>query len=152
MNYSLLKISHRGNLFGVDPDKENHPEQIDLVLRRGFDCEIDVRCHEGNLYLGHDEPTHLIDANWLQRRYDHLWVHAKDREALFTLQQISGLNYFWHQEDEYTMTSKGWIWCYPGYPGLSGIKTIGLFFDPPSDDSQFVGFDGVCSNHVALLP
>ena len=24
------------------------------------------------------------------------------------------LNYFWHQEDDYTLTSQGYIWTYPG--------------------------------------
>ena len=23
-------------------------------------------------------------------------------------------NYFWHQNDDYTITSKGYIWAYPG--------------------------------------
>jgi hypothetical protein len=25
-------------------------------------------------------------------------------------------HYFWHQEDDYTITSKGFIWVYPGKP------------------------------------
>ena len=26
----------------------------------------------------------------------------------------SGYNYFWHQDDDYTLTSKKYIWAYPG--------------------------------------
>jgi hypothetical protein len=42
-----------------------------------------------------------------------VWWHCKNFAALDKLQG-SNLNYFWHQEDDHTLTSKGFIWTYPG--------------------------------------
>ena len=44
-------ISHRGNLTGRDPFRENTVEYIQEALDKGFDVEIDVRCVDGKLYL-----------------------------------------------------------------------------------------------------
>lgn len=101
-------ISHRGNLSG-STESENHPDTIQYALSLGFDCEIDVRYHDG-WYLGHDHADHPIDFEFLTQ--PKLWIHAKNLEALYHLSKTK-LNYFWHQEDDYTITSYGYIWTYP---------------------------------------
>ena len=40
-------------------------------------------------------------------------MSAKNLEALEKLQKLK-TKYFWHQEDDYTLTSNGYIWTYPG--------------------------------------
>ena len=57
----MLKIAHRGNLYGPDPERENTIEVISEALALGYDVEIDIWLVDGKLYLGHDEPTYLID-------------------------------------------------------------------------------------------
>jgi len=42
-----------------------------------------------------------------------LWCHAKNLQAFEALLKV-GVHCFWHQEDDYTLTSKGIIWAYPG--------------------------------------
>ena len=42
-----------------------------------------------------------------------LWIHCKNDLALFTLIHFDSLNIFFHQEDDRTLTSKGYIWTYP---------------------------------------
>ena len=38
----------------------------------------------------------------------------------------SDANYFWHENDKYTITSKGHIWCFPNQPApsISVEKTV----------------------------
>ena len=38
----MILVSHRGNLSGPDPDKENNPTQINKTLDLGYDCEVDL--------------------------------------------------------------------------------------------------------------
>ncbi|NVM34352.1 MAG: hypothetical protein HWN81_02075 [Candidatus Lokiarchaeota archaeon] len=102
-------ISHRANIKGPNKDLENNPEQILKVLKMGFDCEIDVWFVDNKFYLGHDEPQYETDYNFLSQT--GLWIHCKNFKALITVPISS--NYFWHEEDDYTLTSKRYIWTYP---------------------------------------
>jgi hypothetical protein len=109
-------ISHRGNLNGVDHKYENNPLYIDEALKNDFDVELDLRTFEGNLFLGHDLPTYKIDIDWLLTRSEYLWVHCKDIESMVTLKNSEHgylLNYFYHDIDDVTLTSKGFFWTYP---------------------------------------
>lgn len=108
-------ISHRGNLYGSVPAMENHPMHIEAALKSGFDVEVDVWYHNDDLYLGHDEPQYRIPPYY--KNHSSLWYHAKNIEALKYLQVFrrdSTIKYFWHQEDDYTLTSNDKIWVYPG--------------------------------------
>ena len=49
-------ISHRGNMKGKNPDRENHPDYIMEALNKGYHVEVDVHYKDGDLYLGHNEP------------------------------------------------------------------------------------------------
>lgn len=64
----MILISHRGNRTGPNKDQENKPIFIDDALNKGFDCEIDIRMVDDQLYLGHDEPQYKIDIWWLYER------------------------------------------------------------------------------------
>lgn len=109
----MIIIAHRGNLNGPDPAKENHPDYIDNALDQGYEAEIDLWYIESNLFLGHDEPQYKIDLSYLIRRKERLWVHCKNGDALFFC-LMPHINCFWHETDNYTLTSKGDIWVYPG--------------------------------------
>jgi hypothetical protein len=104
-------ISHRGNISGKQPSLENTPDYIDNALELGYDVEIDVWWHNESFYLGHDEPTYKIETKYLQ---DHrLWCHAKNGESLYQMRQYKDIHCFWHQEDDFTLTSEGFIWTFP---------------------------------------
>lgn len=110
-------IAHRGNIDGRQPDKENHPDYIDRAIHLGYDVEVDVWGKEGQfgLWLGHDEPTHSIDFRFLETRIQFLWVHAKCPYSMFLLREyLPSVRFFFHQTDDYTLTSWQDIWCYPG--------------------------------------
>ena len=110
-------ISHRGNLSGPNPNQENKPSQIISAIQRGFEVEIDVWFKDKKFYLGHDEPQYDFPFELLEKFYNKLWIHAKSFETLVTLKDIDYdglyLNYFWHQSDDYVLTSKGYIWTFP---------------------------------------
>jgi hypothetical protein len=109
----MLFIAHRGLTDGPNAKLENHPDQIRESLRQGYDCEVDVRYIDGKWLLGHDNPDYEVDFEFLEK--SGLWIHAKNLEALYVL-TATHLNYFWHQEDDFTLTSQGYIWTYPDKP------------------------------------
>jgi hypothetical protein len=106
----MILISHRGNVYGPEPDNENHPDYIMAAYRAGLDVEIDVWCFKEKFFLGHNEPQYLVD--WRFVKNPAFWCHAKNLEALAELLKC-GAHCFWHQEDDYTLTSAGLIWTYP---------------------------------------
>ena len=108
-------ISHRGNINGINPNSENKPEYIDMAICDGFDVEVDLWSNGQSLYLGHDYPEYEIDIKWLCERIDSLWIHSKNIASLNHLKKSSfNFNYFFHQNDDVTITSKGFFWTYPG--------------------------------------
>ena len=104
----MILISHRGNIDGKYPDFENNPIYINKALKNGYDVEIDVWCMDNRWYLGHDSPDHEITLDYLKN--DKFWCHAKNIDALHGMLKEGDIHCFWHQEDDFTLTSKGVIW------------------------------------------
>lgn len=113
-------ISHRGNLFGKINEKENHPNYIDAAISSGYDVEIDIWLRDEKFHLGHDFPQYEIELNWLLSRENKLWIHAKNLEVIPHLYNTN-LNWFWHESDKLTITSKGFLWCYPNIYLKDGV-------------------------------
>lgn len=106
-------IAHRGLLHGPDDKLENKPETIERALKdEAYDVEVDVWYKNNKWYLGHDEPKHRIPFKFIEQ--SRLWIHAKNIEAMEMLCYHKWLNYFWHQNDDVTLTSSGYLWTYPG--------------------------------------
>lgn len=106
-------ISHRGNLNG-EPESENSLSSIMRALENGFDVEVDIwKIGDDDLWLGHDNPQYfIIDKSILNDT--RLWIHAKNLEALqYLCEHFPESNFFWHQEDDFTLTSTNYIWTYP---------------------------------------
>jgi glycerophosphoryl diester phosphodiesterase len=107
-------ISHRGYLNGSDSIKENSIQSVNECIELGFDIEIDIRLNSNNLFLGHDIEKNNISVKWLIQRKDFLWIHCKSFETLnFFIKENLDLNFFWHEKDAFTITSKNFIWAYP---------------------------------------
>lgn len=109
----MKMIAHRGLTDGPDVNLENRPEQIELTLSKGFDCEIDVWRIKNEWFLGHDRPDYKVSESFIGKQ--GLWLHCKNLDALLEL-SLCPIHYefFWHQEDDFTLTSGGYIWTYPG--------------------------------------
>ena len=108
----MILIAHRGNLNGPDPLNENSLDKIKYALSEGYDAEIDVWSINGVYFLGHDGPLHKLNEREFLKN-SKLWCHAKNLEALERLLE-DNCHCFWHQSDDFTLTSKGYIWTYPG--------------------------------------
>lgn len=110
----ITVIAHRGNIDGPNPEKENSPTYVDTAIAAGFDVEIDLWLVDDQLALGHDAPQYAVDLTWLEERYPKLWIHCKNLAALEYMDQTWLFNYFWHEHDTLTLTSRRDIWVYPG--------------------------------------
>ena len=139
----MILISHRGYIDGEDPLFENNPVQIKRLLKMGIEVEIDVWYIDGRYFLGHDDPKYQIQESFLKQ--EGLWCHAKNKDALERM-LASDIHCFWHQVDDYTITSRGYIWAYPSKE-TSGKNTVFLFPEKyPDIDEQ--KYDYVCTDYV----
>jgi hypothetical protein len=116
-------ISHRGNLNGPIPKWENTTEYINEAVADIGYCEVDVWCIDNVLFLGHDAPTNRVHIEFFLSKGPALYIHCKNFYALrfFT---NTNLNYFYHEDDRYTLTSHKEIWAFPHYNGVYGDSTI----------------------------
>ena len=142
-------IAHRGLFNGPDVNLENRPEQIELALKKGYDCEIDLWYKNGELWLGHDHPDYHIREEWLQQF--GLWIHGKNLGALRWLTNTS-LVYFWHQNDDYTLTSNNFIWTFPGKPlTMRSIMVMPEYVDKSLENIRDAKCYGICSDFVEII-
>ena len=147
-----IAIAHRGNLFGPDPERENSPALVLEALEQGYLVEVDCWLSEGQLFLGHDEPRYPVNLEMLR---DHrVIVHAKDGKTLLHLLGDGDVEVFWHDRDDYTLTSKGLVWCYPGKEVPGGVwvlpeRTAGV---PRREGGtwSWPGVTGVCGAYPAV--
>lgn len=146
----MLLISHRGNLFGPKLERENNVPYINEALEAGFDCEVDVWFHYGKFYLSHDpvnfkKTYDMPDMSFFQN--DKLWVHCKNFDALLAFQRTNKVNYFFHDKDAYTLTSKGYVWAFPNMSISHHNKAISVV-DKFVELDNLPGYCGVCSDYV----
>jgi hypothetical protein len=140
-------IAHRGNIRGRNPERENSPDYIKEALTAGYDAEIDVWYINNGFCLGHDESMHEVDIEFLKT--PGLWCHAKSLEALEKMLE-NNVHCFWHQTDDFTITSHGYIWTYPGKP--AGEKSVIVCHS--ADETQVTALQniaGVCSDYVGNI-
>ena len=137
----MIYISHRGNISGPNEKFENKIEYVQNALDKGYEVEVDVRFNSNKFFLGHDFDQYEIDKEFLMNK--KIWCHAKTREALIALQEINA-HYFWHQEDDYTITSKGFIWTYPGQKLLP--RSICVL--PENANYEKIDCLGICSDFI----
>jgi len=141
----MYYISHRGNIDGKNPSLENQPDYVEGALKMNYFVEVDVWYDRNQWYLGHDEPTYRVDYSWMSKEL--LVLHCKNIEALEKLVEISNPldNYFWHQDDDVTLTSFGWIWAYPNVE-VNSSKAIAVL--PEIEGTDVSGFGGICSDFI----
>lgn len=146
-------IAHRGLLYGPNKELENHPDQIKKALDMSFDVEVDVWLVDGCLFLGHDEPQYPITIDFLNN--DHIWVHAKNYEALEVLSQDHRIHLFSHDIDKYVLTSRSFIWTYPDKTSSYGPRSIVVmperFCEVSEIYEKFKHCYGICSDYVVDL-
>ncbi len=136
----MILISHRGNLNGKTDD-ENKPKYIEKALSQGFDVEVDVWYDNNQFWLGHDKPQYKVSEEFLE--HPSLWCHAKNIQALYVMDKNYHIHCFWHQEDDVTLTSRGFFWTYPGKELTK--KSIAVL---PQKIDKTLDCYGVCTDEV----
>lgn len=143
-------IAHRGNTKGKT-NLENHPIQITAALQAGYDVEIDVWVYGDDIYFGHDAPEYKSSISFLEKFSDRIWIHCKNSTALeFFSKSKLFLNYFWHQNDDYTLTSYNYIWIYPGLPIIPGKSIVVMPETVHYQIEEISSAFGICSDHVEI--
>jgi len=145
----MILIAHRGNINGKVEKLENSPSYIDFAIEQGYDVEIDVWYHQHEFWLGHDKPDYEITLDWLTDRKDSLWIHCKDLITIDMLRDLqihnkTDLHYFFHDEDDCTITSKGDLWVYPGKQPVK--NSIAVMPEWHRDNTEFC--KGICSDNI----
>jgi len=139
-------ISHRGNLEGPNPERDNHPDYIYEAIQAGYDVEIDIWFVDGKFKLGHDEPQYDFPFDLFSNFYTKLWIHCKNLEALSQLNNLdsngSKLNYFFHENDLGVLTSKGYIWSTNQCE--RAVLVMPETFNHETNKNTF----GVCSDYI----
>tara|TARA_R100001443_G_scaffold4277_2_gene12640 strand:+ start:40735 stop:41178 length:444 start_codon:yes stop_codon:yes gene_type:complete len=143
-------IAHRGNRWGAETHLENTPEYIEQAIDQGFDAEIDISLTDSGFVIGHDDKKVEVDINWILDNARYLWLHCKNLKALFGLRGYPDLNYFWHQEDDFTLTSQSIIWTYPNKPVTS--KSV-IVCESLAECQNYISKKayGICSDYVGLI-
>ena len=142
----MILISHRGNLNGKNEKFENHPNYIQDAKKKGFDVEIDVWFKDNNFYLGHDKPNEKIEQDFLLDHKEKLWIHCKNLQGLEVFNTYDVLNFFWHENDKYTLTSKNFIWTYP--EEKTGENSIIVSLDSNVPEGRYIG---ICSDNIEKI-
>lgn len=148
----MIYIAHRGIFQGPDKSKENSPDQIMLAISNGYECEVDLHVIDNRLYLGHDGPQYEISEDWLKK--SKLWIHAKNNEALTWLykNQTYRFNYFWHENDQHTLTSRGFIWTHPKSELLSlSVMVMPEYIDKTLNNAVNANCFAICSDYVERI-
>jgi len=145
----MILISHRGNIEGKNLDLENSPDYIDRAIMKGYDVEVDLWLKENTFFLGHDEPQYLIDLEWITSRKKNLWLHCKNLNCFTFLTTYTGdmYRFFWHQKDDYALTSNHMIWAYPNQP----LSDRSIAVMPESTNytiDQLKQCTGICSDFI----
>lgn len=104
-------ISHRGNIKGIEVDKENRPSYIDSAIKLGYEVEVDIRFIDGDYWLGHDYNQYKINKTWMKLRKNYLWFHCKDIDSAINLSN-SDFKFFCHVSDDYVLTNTGHLWVH----------------------------------------
>lgn len=143
----MIKIAHRGNINGSNENLENCPDYLEYAISLGFEIECDIRILNNQIYLGHDYPQYKIDHNFINKIIDKTWFHCKNIEVLHMFNKnYSNSKYFWHQNDDYTLTSNGYIWTYPGKETTD--KSIIVDFNL---SNSYKNIYGICTDYVSML-
>jgi hypothetical protein len=146
----VLLIAHRALVDGPSSILENHPAEIESCIKNGLDVEIDLRYIEGRWYLGHDLPSYEVSEQFLTSIKHKSWIHAKNIECLYKLSELKwDGNFFWHQNDDVTLTNSGFLWTYPGKTLTKhSICVMPEWVPEQFDNMKNLDVYGICSDYI----
>ncbi len=148
----MIKISHRGNIAGIQRKLENHPDYILRAIREGYHVEIDVRWEkERGLCLGHDEAQYPVELDWLCKYKEWLWIHTKDVMSA-TLLLETRLRLFFHEKERHTLIYNAEsIWTHDIHEANSQSIIPLLSYGQAIRAPEFSHVKGICSDYISIV-
>jgi hypothetical protein len=149
-NLKMLFIAHRGNTNGPNKELENSPAYINSALDKGYYVEVDVRKIDSTTVgLGHDKAEYFIPVDFLKNPL--IICHAKTPETLeFCLD--NNLHVFSHDQDDCVLTSRNYIWTYPGKElGKRSIYVMPEWIEPDPKSWLEKKCAGICTDWIEKL-
>lgn len=143
---SMKLIAHRGNINGENEAYENKPSYIINAIENGYDVELDIWYINGKFMLGHDHPMYDTNISFLRKFQDKLWIHCKNIESLYVLSNSVYLNVFFHDKDDATLTSRGFIWTYPNRTLTKGSICV---LPENGKSGNLHECYGICSDYIS---
>lgn len=142
----MIYISHRGNLSSKELNLENNPNHLEHLLKKyqKLHIEIDLWFLNNQLHLGHDYAQYQINHSFLNEK--RFWIHCKNISALNYMLNFNDLNFFYHQNDDCTLTSKGYIWTYPNSNNQLYNNSIAVL--PELTNWKLQNCFGLCSDYI----
>ena len=106
---------------------------------------------DGNLYLGHDKPEHVVTFEYLFLRHDSLLIHAKNIEALLYLSSRTRLNVFYHTDEHAVISSNGNIIFHPNhYPDVV-VPSDCIYSMPELSDKKLYPYKNLITDYAGTL-
>lgn len=112
-------ICHRANLMGPSDAENKLCSIMNCLLNYNYDVEIDIHFIDGVIHVGHDLPAKFIMTtqdflNTFSSYKERLWLHCKNIESIILFSELDvKFNFFGHTDDEFVLTSYGYIFTRP---------------------------------------
>jgi hypothetical protein len=145
----MLYISHRGNLDGMEPEKENSPEYVQAVLDKNYHVLVDTwLVGSSSLALGTRYPQYPVSLEFMKAK--GIIARAATVETLEFLMS-NNIHCFLASHDEYTLTNGGLIWTRHGKK-ITGVQRCVIdmpeWYIPSFEKLAQTNAAGVCSDCI----
>lgn len=146
----MIFISNRGNINGINQTRENNPEYVQEAMDRGFFVMVDVWLVQNKqLTLGNVKPKYVTDLNFLQNPQI---IARACSPATLTYLLDNNVHCFYCDRSNYTLTSNGYVWTWPGSPVIPrSIVFMPEWFVGDVRKSATFNCTGVCSNFILAV-
>lgn len=145
----MILIAHRGNFNGKNVERENSPDYIEEAIALGYDVEVDVWLVDKKWMLGHDFPKYEVPLSFFER--PQIWTHAKNLVGYVSLYHNTKAHVFWHNKDDFAITSKGIKWAKTHILTFDGVMVLPEHNDYHTEmiKNKHIGPIGICSDNFS---
>ena len=148
----MIKIAHRGNYQGANPELENTLAYLDQAVDAGHDIMVDTWFLDRKWYLGYDMPREQVSQAFFENPF--VWTKARNLEAYVMLFHNPRSHVFWLNHDNFTFTSKNIKWANVGVWTLDGVvflpENSKEISEQLSKENALLPL-GVCSNSFEFI-
>lgn len=142
----MIRIANRGNYNGINSQRENTVSYIEEAIAAGYDVKVDAWLIDTTWHLGSDFPKEIVDLSFFERPC--VWTHAMNLIGYVSLYNNPKAHTFWHNKDEFAITSKGIKWARTHILTYDGVLALPEYNDYHTNLLRMEQIDplGVCSN------